>query len=299
MNIKIKFHIMPWEIDYALLTFMQLKKSLYYLDSKDKIYLDSALNLSSYLIDWDQSKLPKEYFISKYESLCSLLEGIEHKPFIYNGDELYGHLDLERTLPEPEMDYYMSICPDIYFHEHSLSYMIQSAKAIQHSNFVITTQITKRWDHTWDPITHPHFLDIDYKDWDKVKAMDAIAYINNINESPNLVPHTPFKWAGWFDLYSKSYVEELVPIMDEWKGYGPWDFFGMIVCDIASRNGIPIVQYVLENQLIAEYSLGDKGFAHYYKDQIVRKEVPNQRQEMESRFPEYVDKWLTRMNLKR
>jgi hypothetical protein len=60
---------MPWEIDYALLTFMQLKKSLYYLDSNDKVYLDSALNLSSFLIDWDKSKLPKEYFISKYESL--------------------------------------------------------------------------------------------------------------------------------------------------------------------------------------------------------------------------------------
>jgi hypothetical protein len=73
----------------------------------------------------------------------------------------------------------------------------------------------------------------------------------------------------------------------------------MIVCDIASRNGIPVIQYVLENQLIAEYSLGDKGFAHYYKDLLVRKEIPNQRQEMESKFPEYVDKWIKRMNLKK
>jgi hypothetical protein len=88
---------MPWEIDYALLTFMQLKKSLYYLDDSDTLYLDSALNLSSYLIDWDKSELKKEYFIDKYNSLSSMLEGIVHKPFIYEGDELYGHLDLERT----------------------------------------------------------------------------------------------------------------------------------------------------------------------------------------------------------
>ncbi len=31
MNIKITYHIMPWEIDYALLSFTQLKKSKYFL----------------------------------------------------------------------------------------------------------------------------------------------------------------------------------------------------------------------------------------------------------------------------
>ena len=59
MNIKIKYHIMPWEIDYALLTFSQLKKSSYHLNPEDKIYIDVGLNLSSYIINWEQSKLPK------------------------------------------------------------------------------------------------------------------------------------------------------------------------------------------------------------------------------------------------
>jgi hypothetical protein len=288
---------MPWEIDYALLTFQQLKKSLYYLDPEDTIYLDSALNLSSYLIDWDKSSLPKEYFISKYNSLSSMLEGIVHKPFIYTGDELYGHLDLERTLPEAHIDFYMSLCPDIYFHEHTLSYMIQAAKSVQNKYFVITTQITKRWDMTWDSLTHPSYLDVPYSDWNKVKSYDAINFINNIHEAPNLVSYYPFKWAGWFDLYSKSYVEELVPIMDEWKGYGPWDFFGMIVSDIAFKNKLDVGQYLLENQMIAEYSLGDRGFAHYYKDLLVRKDVPNQRKQMEDNFPTYIKTWMNRMNL--
>ena len=54
---------MPWEIDYALLTFSQLKKSLYYLTNDVNITIDSVLNLSSNIIDWDKSELPKEYFI--------------------------------------------------------------------------------------------------------------------------------------------------------------------------------------------------------------------------------------------
>ena len=31
MNVKVLSHIMPWDIDYALLMFTQLKKSKYYL----------------------------------------------------------------------------------------------------------------------------------------------------------------------------------------------------------------------------------------------------------------------------
>jgi hypothetical protein len=289
---------MPWEIDYALLTFQQIRKSLYYISPEDTIYLDSALNLSSYLIDWDKSSLSKEFFIEKYNSISKVLEGVVHKPFIYDGDELYGHLDLERTLPEPEMDYYMSLCPDMYFHEHSLGYMMYAAKSLEDKYFVITTQITKRWDATWDILTHPDYMDVPYSEWNKVKAHDVINHINSIEDAPTLTSSYPFKWAGWFDLYSKAYVEELVPIMDEWKGYGPWDFFGMIVSDIALRNSIPVRQYVLQNQLIAEYSLGDEGFSNYYKKFIVRKDVPDQRKEMESRFPEYINKWKQQMKIK-
>ena len=55
---KIKYHIMPWEIDYALLTFTQLKKSSYYLSTEDEVRIDITLNLSSYLINSDQTYKP-------------------------------------------------------------------------------------------------------------------------------------------------------------------------------------------------------------------------------------------------
>ena len=35
---------MPWEIDYALLTFIQLKKSKYHLPQNVNIIIDSVLN---------------------------------------------------------------------------------------------------------------------------------------------------------------------------------------------------------------------------------------------------------------
>ena len=131
MNIKIKYHLMPWEIDYALLSFSQLKKSSYHLNSKDKIYIDVGLNLSNYIINWNESKLPKHFFIEKYESLIKMLDFAEVKTTIYEGNELWGHLDLEKNQIESHIDYYVSICPDMWFHEHLLFYLIESAKQVK------------------------------------------------------------------------------------------------------------------------------------------------------------------------
>ena len=69
MNIKIKIHYMPWEVDYALLQFMQLKRASKYLSPDDNVYFYIGLNLSEYIIDWNKSKLPKEYFINKFKAL--------------------------------------------------------------------------------------------------------------------------------------------------------------------------------------------------------------------------------------
>ena len=101
-NVKLTYHLMPWEIDYALLTFSQLKKSTYYLNGdKIKITIDSVLNLSPSLINWKKSKIPKEYFIEKYHKYSLLIDGkqryednknhyfkFKHNKKIYKGNKL-------------------------------------------------------------------------------------------------------------------------------------------------------------------------------------------------------------------
>ena len=285
---------MPWEIDYALLTFEKLKKSSYYLNSEDTIYIDTALNLSSYIINWEESKLPKEFFIEKYKTLSKLLDWAEHKPFIYEGDELYGHLDLEKSQVESHIDYYVSICPDMYFHEHLLFYLIEAAKSVKDEYFIITPQIYKMWDSTWDHLTHPQFNHLKHDQWNEGDIFDIAHFMNNNQDQPTIKEIHNLKWAGWFDICSKNYVEKLVPIMDDWKGYGPWDYFGMVVCDIARKEGIPFKEYLLENQVIFEHSIGsfkDNHFSTYYKSLLKMNDVPNQRQVFESKFGEYLDRW--------
>ncbi len=286
---------MPWEIDYALLTFTQLKRSKYYLPKDVNVSIDSVLNLSTSMINWKESKLPKEYFIKKYETLSILLRDYTHNPKVYEGEELYGHLDLQRDAVSEEVDYYLSICPDIYFSEQLLAYIVQAAKQIPNKYFVLIPQICKMWDSSWDEITHRAYQGVPHEVWEKHTDIFDVDYLlHNFPEQLRLSPVSQLKWAGWFDLYNKAYYEELVRIPQEWKGYGGLDSFGITLAHYAKQVGLDFQQYQLEGQIAFEYSVGAlrengiSGFTNYYKDFLTRKDSVAQREAFDSVLPNFI-----------
>ena len=294
---------MPWEIDYALLTFSQLKKSLYHLSQEDDVEVSSVLNLSSYIINWEESKLPKEYFIQKYQDISKILEGYKHTSKIYDEDQLYGHLDFEKEIISPEVDYYISICPDICFSEYALSYLIESAKQVENKYFVITPQISKVGDEAWDEITNPHFVNIPYEDYLKVNVFD-VYNTNHLETEKNLYPTLKSKFAGWFDLYSKSVVEELCPLHEDWEGYGPWDLYSIILTNHLKEQGVDFQQYLIQGEVIWMYPSGPliedgmDGFSGYYKNLLIKNPIPDQRQKFESNLNLYLQKALVSLKNK-
>jgi hypothetical protein len=109
------------------------------------------------------------------------------------------------------------------------------------------------------------------------------------------------KQANWFDLYNKAFYEEMVPVHDDWHGYGPGDTYGMIVSEYAKSRGVDFQQYVLDGQTIFEYPIGplkQRNFTSAYRDLIVTKDVPNQRQVFENKLPEYLNKTLNQLKSK-
>lgn len=310
---KIIYHFLPYEIDYALLSFQQLKKSSFYLDEKDSITIETCLNLSDYLIDWSKSKLPKEFFISKYNDISALLIDYNHIKKTYQGNQLYGHLDVQREAKQEDVDFYINICPDMYFSETLLMDLINASKIVSGAEFevsmdidpqsitnskyfVITPDIAKMWDYTWDEITNEHLVNkTSYQDWDK---QDLYKVRYNIHRQlwggENLYSYLEktekSKFAGWFDLYNKAYWEEMVPVRDDFKGYGPLDWYSMI----CSEKVKDFSQYILRNQVIFEYSVGplkQTGFSKYYKDLLHFNDIPNQRKDFESKMPQYLKDW--------
>jgi len=304
MNIKLWSHIMPWDIDYALLMAIQLKKSKYYLPKDVNITIDLELNLTSYLYNWNESKIPKDYFVDKFNTILLLLNDYKLNTFIYDGDQKYGHLDHQKKIISPETEYYIGICPDIYFSEYVLTYVIEAAKQIENKYFVITPQIHKVGDSDWDRIVNPKYLNVPYSDYLKVDIFDI--RFNNKNDGQEIKLQTipKSKFAGWMDLYNKAFYEELCPVQDDWSGYGPWDHYSMIISDYCKHKGVDYQQYLLQGETIWMYPSGPllkdgaDGFTKYYRDKLSTNDIPNQRKEFEKNLEIYINKTLTQLKNK-
>jgi hypothetical protein len=285
---------MPWQIDYALLSYTQFKKSKYYLKDDVEVTIDTHLNLSSYITDWDNSELPKEFFIKKYNDLAVLLKDYKHNSIIYDGEENYGLLDMQKIAYGEEFDYYIPVCPDIYFSEHLLFSLIESARLAQNKYFVITPEIHKMWDNTWDEITNKEYMNVPYEKWNDVDIFDIRYNLKSASSDMFLEPTARSKWAIWFDIYNKAFYEDLCPVHDDWIGYGPWDWYSNLLSEHIKVLGVDFQQYVLRGQTIFEYSVGDwkdRDITSSYKEFLkIKVGAKEQREKFEARMMEYLNK---------
>jgi hypothetical protein len=289
-------HLMPWEIDNALLTFTQLKKSYFHLAEDVNVTIETVLNLSTKFIDWEESILPKEFFITKYNDISILLSDYNHIKRVYEGDEVYGFLNLQKESISKEVDYYVGICPDIYFSEHLLSLLIESTRVIKNKYFVVTPQIYKKWDDTWDEITDKNYLNVSYSDWDKADIYKTIHEIESNQSEISVIPTDKSKWAWWFDLYNKEFYENLCPVPEDWNGYGPWDWYSILLSEKALNAGVDFRQYLLKGQTILDTSTGflkEMSFSSYHTKFLTL--IPDyspsvQRKSFESKMLEHLQK---------
>ena len=180
---------MPWEIDHLFLLQHQLKRSSYYLENKDNFEMDVVLNLSDKLIDWNNSKLDKQFFIEKYKSTQYLTDWANCRYSIYNDSEMYGHLDLMRECIEDDIkcDGYMSIVPDVHFHETLLYYMFRSMDLIKDDYYWVTPQITKLWDNSWDVLVNGDYINISYENHRDIDTYDVEKSVRNKIEDINII----------------------------------------------------------------------------------------------------------------
>ena len=288
---------MPWEMDYALFSFTQLKKSLYYIPEDVEIIVETDLNLSSYVVNWDKSKLSKEFFLERYDNISTLLNGYKHNKKIYDGDRFYGHLDTQKSATQSDIDYYITLYPDVLFDEKLLAYYCEAIKSIKNKYFIITSQITKLWDSSWDIITNPLYQNIPYDQWQQKDCFDIIFNQTNSTQDIKLTPIPTSKYAGWIDLVNKATYEELIPVWDEWEGYGAWDFYGMIVTDNFKRLGGDFQQYLLEGQTIVEWTTGFVGYplVESYKKFLTLNKVENQKDEFKSKVIDYAKERINQL----
>ena len=236
-------HLFPREIDDFENVARQLHINHQYNLCFDISY-KLVLNLNIEIFDWEKSKIPKEFFISKFNHLIDLLSSTgHHVDSIISNSGVWGQVELRKELQlETRYDGFLLIDPDMIFPNHFLHYLGEVLKSsIDYRNCVISPKMYSFWDSSWDEVcTNSYSPSVDTNQLDP--------YIVHVPSSEITLKQTSFvKFAGGWCTFLGSEVMTSVPFPTGVRGYGLEDTFIGMYC-----NKVGIKQYVLDGISVQE-----------------------------------------------
>jgi len=213
--------------------------------------------LSDELTDWENSKLPREYFADRFESLRPLMDWSKNPMInVEYGSEILGCVSQRRHSLSSSGGYDFTIWldTDIFFKDTTLPYLISSYETVVESGYdccIITPQFIRQWDATWDVLVHEAFLGSTlntHEDADiiKISLFDA--------GEVAIKPITGFKFGGgWCTLLSNKLLR-IIGIPEVLGHYGLEDTFITSACDMMWKRNTPNlpIQFVLQNHIVGE-----------------------------------------------
>lgn len=268
MKIVISIFCLPYEIDDLENTLNQLKKASYYIDKKIDWCLDVTMCLADDMVNWNKSSLPKKFFEDKLLKLLSITDWCTKN--IQTSTEIKGCVSQRRYSLEKhrEADYFIWLDTDIIFDERTLFYIEQGIKGTNkdYLQTIITPEIVRVWDNTWDCLVNEQFLDKPleyqktndpYKD-SGIKGDISIIPVNNSNS-----PQSRFKFAGgWFTCISGKLLNR-IGVPDSFAHYGYEDTFLMVGSEkLVREQNEEIYQFKIKNLVVCE-NYKYRGHYHY------------------------------------
>lgn len=279
MKITLSIFCLPYEIDELENTLNQLRKASYYLSDKNDWFLDVTLGISSELFDWSKSKIPPNYFVDKFQKLSNDIDWCQSNFLV--SDEINGCVSQRRHTLETNnnSDYFIWLDTDIIFDERTLSYLENTMAAIKNVTpySVITPEIVKVWDNTWDCLVNEEFIDkpLDYqktndpyKDSGIKGDVTVESVINNFQNQPR------FKFAGgWMTCLSGDLVRK-IGVPKSFGHYGLEDTFIMWASEkLIQTQQTDIQQFKLKNLVVCEnYKYRDNSYYRNFLHSIDRRE---------------------------
>lgn len=258
MKIVISIFCLPYEIDELENTLNQLRKASYYLDNKIEWTLDVTMCISNDMVNWNKSSLPKSYFIDKLLKLSSHTDWCL-KTF-QASETIKGCVSQRRHCLKTyeDADYFIWLDTDIIFEERTLSYVESTIKTVsdQYQYSIITPEIVKIWDNTWDCLVNEQFLDkpIGYQKTNDPYKDSGIKGEISIQTIQNTIPNQPrFKFAGgWFTCISGELLRR-IGIPESFGHYGYEDTFVMWASEkITQTTSDEIYQFKIQNLVVCE-----------------------------------------------
>lgn len=255
MKYHISIHISPYEIDNYQLLIHQLRRNLNYIDTK--IIFSPCLNLSNYFYDWNNSTLKSDFFINKFEELNKIVQNkVILDPIVNYENNILGALSYKKNFIEKykeQVDAFIWFDSDMIFPDDLLFYLISSFESINQEYCIITPQITKLWDSTWDVIVNEKYIN-HFPNHESYFNFDGYDLYSNQSEDKSLIENTNYtKFAsGWGNLLSSGIFKKYIEFTEDLGHYGIDDTFIMYAVDLYKQKGYNIKQYVLQNVVVIE-----------------------------------------------
>ena len=268
-------HIMPWEVGEFRHQVRLHRLTMIHLEKKhlNNITLVPTLNLNDKIIDWENSKLPKEYYIEHFKISCRTLEDIiDIKPRV--GGVLSTTEALKKNIEEilTDKDYYLWMDPDINYPYTFWTTLLETFDILssQNSHFIITPSTTKLWDQSWDVLVNEDQINLPYTydGWYK-SNFEKYFYPNN---DPELDQTHIIKFGGGFGNLFSAKTLKLFGIPDDYILYGGIDTYVMMGVEVLRRKQ-QLIQYRMKNIVtIQDFKFSDKEMYKSFTSPLLKKD---------------------------
>ena len=292
MKYHISIHISPYEIDNYQTFIHQLRRNLNHV--KDEIIFSPYLNLSTYFYNWRDSKLKSDYFVNRFKELNNIVKDkCELDSTINYNDKILGAFSYKTMFLnkyKDEVDAFIWFDSDMIFPDNTIVSLIGAHQALGDTNCIITPQIHRLWDETWDVLVNKDYINIPASH-DNYFGFDGYSLYKRNDEDIFLdTSKQKFKFAsGWCNLLSSELFRDLIDFTYDLGHYGPDDTFIMCLLDYYKHIGKDINQYIVRGVVVTE---NYKHSLNQYKDYITKNDNIKTKEEFTDETNQAVEKRL-------
>ena len=296
MKYHISIHISPYEIDNYQTFIHQLRRNLNHVE--DEIIFTPYLNLSKYFYNWEDSTLSPFYFVNRFNELNDIVREYcvidEHVNFDEKILGAFSYKTMFLNKYKNEVDAFIWFDSDMIFPDNTIAMLIASHKSSETKYCIVTPQIHRLWDTTWDILVNKDYINIPASH-DNYFGFDGYSLYKRDDEDYFLDENKQkFKFAsGWCNLLSADLFRDLIDFTYDLGHYGPDDTFIMNLLDYYKLNkGKDVNQYVVRNVVVTE---NYKHSLNQYKDYITKNDNIKTKEEFTSDTIKAVDKRLNKI----
>jgi hypothetical protein len=240
--------------------------------------LSVTMDMSDSKINWEKSILPKGLFEDKFDNIKKICNWCNVSFDINQNKDCFGCADKRRNDSvkyRNKCDAFVWLDPDIYFPKHILTGLGAAVNGINNKYYLVTPEIIRYWDSSWDVITNKKFLSepFNHRDFFDMYSVDAVC---QELDGPSIEPlqENVIKFGGgWFTCISHDLLQ-LATVPSFIGEYGPDDtWLSAFSSNYNIKHSHSIIkQYVMRNIVTTELGktyISENPYKKYLKLNII------------------------------